>query len=281
MSDETIDYQPTIITQAFREKGDLGPLYAALAKARASFAPCVKNCSQAQPYPHEWASLDSIQDATVPALSANGLVVLQPLSANTAEGWMAITTRLAHSSGAYIETEVRAAVHPEAKWAGIGGACSYIRRYCITGLLNVAPEDDTDAAGADGHPSDAQQKPRAVPPKVPPAPKAKPEPKPQPKPAPIVVPPTAPTEVLPPEAYQDDTPDPVADAANNQPCTEETAQAIKQLFHSIKDERGQMRYATKIQAASRVKAILGRAPDANMTEIEGIKILTALRREMP
>jgi len=289
LADDSALDNPIIFATTIREHGDLGPLYAALAKARKAFAPCVKNCSQTQPYPHEWASLDSIQEATTPALSDNGLVVIQPLAANTVDGWMAITTRLAHASGAYIETEVRAQVHPDTKWAGIGGACSYIRRYCVTGLLNVAPEDDTDAAGADGHPSNFQKSPPkapSAPQKPPPAPKAA-QPAQAPKAPPVKAEPPRPVprevpEDLPPEAIAamaEDGPPDAGEVAQNQTITDETAAAIKALLHAINPATGRLRYKDKGEAKARLQEILGHEPKGAMTEAEGCKVLSVLRNE--
>jgi hypothetical protein len=116
-------------------------LYRALAKARTEFTK-VKFDSVNPHFKNKFASLASMHDATIEALSANGLMILQLPTDN--DGRFALKTVLAHVSGASVETTL---LMPPTKndAQGIGSAMTYARRYSYAAILNIVGEPDDDA----------------------------------------------------------------------------------------------------------------------------------------
>tara|TARA_R110002072_G_scaffold91834_1_gene204716 strand:- start:41 stop:607 length:567 start_codon:yes stop_codon:yes gene_type:complete len=123
-------------------------LYKALAKARTEFTK-VKFDSMNPHFKNKFASLASMHDATVDALSANGLTILQ--LPTDLDGRFALKTVLAHVSGASIETTLPM---PPTKNdpQGIGSAMTYARRYSYAAILNIVGEPDDDGELASREP---------------------------------------------------------------------------------------------------------------------------------
>lgn len=136
-------------------------LIGALVTARAAFAVVVKEATGAisKDRPYKYADLSSILDAVLPALSANGLVLLQSLDAETSS----LVTRLAHTSGEWVESiyPLPTALSPQA----FGSALSFGRRYSIQALLCLAAVDDDGTAAEHARPvaSKGKAKPASKP----------------------------------------------------------------------------------------------------------------------
>ena len=84
-----------------RTSETINELAAALAAAQGE----MQNAAMSAENPHfksRYADLAAIRNATIPALSKNGLSILQAMSTNSSE--MLLTTRLMHSSGQWIES---------------------------------------------------------------------------------------------------------------------------------------------------------------------------------
>lgn len=139
----------------------MNAFYAALAKAQGEYTEIEKNQTgkisyegrdgrAGGSYEFKYADMASILRGTRPALSKNGLALLQPPSAQE------VRTILAHESGGVMTSVLplpdSKQVGDPKKWAAI---FSYMRRYAASGLLCVAAEDDIDA-GPEG-PEDANQ----------------------------------------------------------------------------------------------------------------------------
>lgn len=135
-----------MICEGIATVGDQAPLVAALLQARQAFKPVYKS-NDAQRW--KFADLRETLAAVEGALTSNGLTILQlPVSAPA--GSIGVATRLAHSSGAYIESVCTMPVDPmkgQSKAQAAGSSLTYARRYAITSLLMLAAED-TDGAGA-------------------------------------------------------------------------------------------------------------------------------------
>ena len=123
-------------------------LYKALAKARTEFTK-VKFDSVNPHFKNKFASLASMHDATIDALSANGLMIAQ--LPTDLDGRFALKTVLAHISGASIETTLPM---PPTKNdpQGIGSAMTYARRYSYAAILNIVGEPDDDGELASREP---------------------------------------------------------------------------------------------------------------------------------
>lgn len=113
-------------------------IFAALAKAQGKIQPASKD--KANPFfKSKYADLSSVWDACRDALSDNGLSIVQfPLT--KPEG-LCLVSLLGHSSGQWIRSEV---LIPLAKNdpQTTGSALTYFRRYSLSALVGVAPEDD-------------------------------------------------------------------------------------------------------------------------------------------
>lgn len=203
----------------FRILGDAGALFGALAAAQGQFLPITKNRTvtvrprDKPAYTFDYATLDQVLAACVPALSANGLALLQPFYHGP--NGLEIRTILAHSSGARLESVTE--LPKTENIQGAGSALTYLKRYQVQAILGVSSEEDDDGNAADGNKVEARQdrtrpapppKPAGAPattPRKPPAspqeaPKAaeapKPQTEPQSAPQPKSEPPPAPSELL-------------------------------------------------------------------------------------
>lgn len=128
-------------------------LMAALAKAQGEFKPIEKNrevtiqTKSGHSYKFRYADLEEIFTKTRPALSTNGLSLIQTVE-HGQNGQM-LTCKLMHAGGGIITSEV---LIPSAREFGgdpkaFGAAITYFRRYMVTAMLGVAADDDLDADG--------------------------------------------------------------------------------------------------------------------------------------
>lgn len=88
----------------------------------------------------KYADLNSVREACLPALNANGIAVLQPIV--QVEGKNFVKTLLLHESGESMEglTEIIYAKQNDAQAQGSG--ITYARRYGLQSLVNIGAEDD-------------------------------------------------------------------------------------------------------------------------------------------
>jgi hypothetical protein len=100
-----------------------------------------------------YADLPSVIDAIKPALNEAGIVFVQTMSPSES-GFLAITTRLMHESGEWIEDTATIPLQKNDP-QGYGSAVTYGRRYglaAITGLY----QDDDDGNAASAKPNQIQ-----------------------------------------------------------------------------------------------------------------------------
>jgi hypothetical protein len=121
----------------------------ALAAAQAGFAPVAKNRTATvtpkdggRGFTFDYADLASVLAAVMPSLTKNGLAVLQPVTNDG--GVVRVQTWLIHgTSGEWIRTKPLALEGGRDQKA-LGIATTYLRRYQVSALLSIAPEDDVD-----------------------------------------------------------------------------------------------------------------------------------------
>ncbi|WP_297803694.1 ERF family protein [uncultured Brevundimonas sp.] len=119
----------------------------------------VKKAASNPHFKSKYADLAEVVEATVPALNANGIAVMQ--SPGYDNGLVSITTVLIHESGATATGTLR--LNPtKADPQGIGSAITYGRRYALLAMTGAAPEDD-DGNAASG-PREPKQQPKPTPP---------------------------------------------------------------------------------------------------------------------
>jgi hypothetical protein len=97
-------------------------------------------------YNYKYADLPAIMEVINPILKKNGLVIAQPL-----EGRSVVTKLIYIPTGEVQESRIDI---PEGvvlqgmnQFQSDGSAITYYRRYCLSSLLSIVVEEDTDAAG--------------------------------------------------------------------------------------------------------------------------------------
>ncbi len=145
-----------------RSSEHLDQLVPALVAAQAEFPTVTKgkvarvSTKNGGEYSYRYADLPDILTALQPTLAKHGLAVVG-LPDTTADGKPALTTRLLHTSGQWLEGSVELHLSQDTP-QGQGSAITYARRYGFCGVLNIAADEDDDAALASGESGQAQQR---------------------------------------------------------------------------------------------------------------------------
>lgn len=134
----------------------INELAAALAKAQSEIQNVAKG---KEGYGYKYADLASVLEIARPALSKNGIALIQ--SASYADQSVSVTTTLAHQSGQWIGATIAMPVQVGKGMSyaqAIGSVITYARRYLLAAMVGIAQEDN-DAAIVDGQ----QQQHQALP----------------------------------------------------------------------------------------------------------------------
>ena len=132
---------------------NLGELIGALSKAQAEFKPIEKNRTvdvmtrTGGTYRFRYATLDTILEAVRKPLADHGLAITQLITLRN--GIPILQTLLLHQSGQWVSSEAQI-IHTGANQE-FGSALSYMRRYAISAILNIASQEDDDANIAEGN----------------------------------------------------------------------------------------------------------------------------------
>lgn len=124
----------------------IGKISEALSKAQGQMKPAVFDATNPH-FKSRYATLAAIMEACRPALSANGIAVLQATSVETEPFRVCVTTILTHTTGEFIKETLSlkpAADTPQA----IGSCISYARRYGLSALVGIVADDDDDGNAA-------------------------------------------------------------------------------------------------------------------------------------
>lgn len=97
-------------------------------------------------FKNSYASLSSVIDAIKGALNENGIVFIQTASPSE-KGCLALSTRLLHESGEWIEDTATVPL-PKSDPQGYGSAATYARRYCLAAIMGLYQDDDDGNAGS-------------------------------------------------------------------------------------------------------------------------------------
>ena len=125
----------------------INELAMALAKAQGQIEGAKKDSINPH-FKNRYADLASVWDACREALTKNGLSVVQ--SAENNESGYGVTTMLLHTSGQWMRgTLYLKPMKDDAQ--GAGSALTYARRYALSSMVGIAPEDD-DANAASAKP---------------------------------------------------------------------------------------------------------------------------------
>lgn len=150
------DLQKQLAEQRAKSSQQDAALFAALAQAQGKFQPIPKNRKATirprdqskAPYEFRYADLESIITATRPALTEQGLALVQLLEVTNNDA--TIVTRLVHTGGGEFVSRMSIS-HPRQydDPKAFGALVSYMRRYVVTCILGVAADDDIDQDGSE------------------------------------------------------------------------------------------------------------------------------------
>lgn len=117
----------------------------ALLKAQQAIAFAAKD-SKNPAFKSTYANLESVIDAIKAPLNDNGVLFIQTFSPSQ-PGFLALTTRLMHTSGEWIEDEMTMPLQKQDA-AGYGSAATYSRRYALSAITGLyqADDDGTEAS---------------------------------------------------------------------------------------------------------------------------------------
>jgi hypothetical protein len=130
---------------------NINELAAALAKAQGEISSA--EMDKTNYYGGKYATLASIQKATRPALSKNGLSIVQ--LTQQADNGVVIETVMLHSSGQSISSDWL--MPPQQDVQKAGSYLSYIKRYQWASICGIAGDDDDDGEGAKEQPAQAKK----------------------------------------------------------------------------------------------------------------------------
>jgi hypothetical protein len=117
----------------------------ALAKAQAVMEGASKDKTNPA-FKSRYADLASVWDACRGPLTSNGLAVVQ-LVTSADKTSVTVETRLLHEGGESLSSTLTLPVE-KATAQGVGSAITYARRYGLSAMVGVAPDDDDDGNGA-------------------------------------------------------------------------------------------------------------------------------------
>lgn len=141
----------------------IASISAALAKAQGEFSPIAKNrfvkitMKSGGSFNFRYADLEATINATRPALSKNGLAVIQPICGDE------LLTIISHSSGEFIQSSMPLPAQIGDDPKQYGAKISYLRRYAYQSLVCVMADDDLDEYGDDINTHQLQPQPQQKP----------------------------------------------------------------------------------------------------------------------
>ncbi len=140
---------------------DKTELITALVKAKSEFGE-IKKTKTNPFFKSKYADLEDVNNAVDAALTANGLIMIQPVI--SVDDRLYVETYLVHTSGQHIESRWEVVLSNDGKRSrqqGEGAGVTYIRRYAKVAMLGLASEtdDDGNATGQQGGQKGRQRQP--------------------------------------------------------------------------------------------------------------------------
>ncbi len=129
----------------YRMSATQGALFTALSAAQAVMTGAKKD-SENPHFRSKYSDLASVWDACREPLTRNGFCVIQPVTSMSTTS-VTVTTMLAHKSGEWIACDLTL-TSDKATPQGIGSAITYARRYGLSAMAGIAPEDDDGNAAS-------------------------------------------------------------------------------------------------------------------------------------
>ncbi len=125
---------------------EINDIAAALAKAQAAMKPAIKDANNPA-FKSKYADLTAVWESCRGPLTANGIAVVQDVT--MVGDKVAVTTRLVHSGGQWMEFGPLPVPSMKQDAHGVGSATSYARRYALSAAVGIVADDD-DGNGAVG-----------------------------------------------------------------------------------------------------------------------------------
>ena len=140
----------------------LGELFSALAKAQGKIENALKD--KANPFfKSRYADLASVWDACREPLSQNGLAVIQTVEGS--KDAMFLITCLGHASGQWMKSKLPLFVMKQDPQS-VGSAITYGRRYALSAIVGICPDEDDDGEKAMGRKGTPDKEEKKIDPKV-------------------------------------------------------------------------------------------------------------------
>lgn len=136
-----------------RTSDQINEIAKAMAVAQGEMTPASKSSTNPH-FKSKYADLAAIWEAIRPSLRKNEICVWQDVTST--EIGIAVTTRLTHSSGQWVEFGPLEIPLFKRDAQGVGSAISYGKRYALGAALGVVSDEDDD-----GNAACAQSKPKA------------------------------------------------------------------------------------------------------------------------
>lgn len=114
-------------------------IIAALLKAQKEMGNAIKDANNPF-FKSKYADLNSVREASMPLLNANGIVVLQPMV--TVDGNEYVKTIFLHESGEFIESFTKILCKSSNDPQAYGSGVTYARRYGLQSLISIGADDD-------------------------------------------------------------------------------------------------------------------------------------------
>ena len=133
---------------------EIGHLSAALVKAQSEMHNAVKNATN----PHfrsSYANLEAVLFTVKPILAKHDLSVVQ--FPGYEGGVCTLSTLVLHKSGEWLQSEAGAPLDKPTAWS-VGSCVTYLRRYSLASICQIAQEDDDGSAASEpSNPKPAKQ----------------------------------------------------------------------------------------------------------------------------
>jgi hypothetical protein len=153
-----------VMTEDVEAKPTFKGIATALASAQGEMSKAEKTANNAafkgegKPKGTAYATLSSVMDACMPALTSRGIAVIQPTGENEIGRY--VKTILIHgNSGETLECTVPLIIGKQ-DMQGYGSAVTYARRYGLMSMAGIAPADDDGNAAAKAAPTQ-EDKPKS------------------------------------------------------------------------------------------------------------------------
>ena len=136
------DFVPERRNQEWKSR-DLKDLIAALVSFQGELA-SIKQDKVNPFFNSKYVDINTILTTVRPLLAKNKLAVTQGNRYCTQTNGFYVTSKLLHTSGQWIQSEVRMPIGGKKDAHAVGGACTYGRRYGLLAILGISVDGDDD-----------------------------------------------------------------------------------------------------------------------------------------